>query len=53
LLVFIRGASLYVIAIICILISVGMPMMEVVPFSATAAGFVFTAFGLALIGWDG
>lgn len=51
--VFTRGASIYVIAIICIVISLGMPIMEVVPFSATAAGTALLILGLSLIACDG
>lgn len=50
---FIRGPSRYVIAIICIVISFCMPILEVLPFSATTAGVALTAFGLALIALDG
>ncbi|WP_308367689.1 MULTISPECIES: exopolysaccharide biosynthesis protein [unclassified Microbulbifer] len=43
----------YVIAIICVVIALVLPIMEVVPFSATAAGLTLTAFGLALVAQDG
>lgn len=49
----IRPAGAYVIAFVCLQIAVVMPFMEVVPFSANAAGLVLTAFGLALIACDG
>lgn len=42
-----------VIAIVCLLLALAMPMMEVVPFSATAAGLAVVAFGLALVAVDG
>ena len=48
-----RPFGAYVIAFICLQIALIMPFMEVVPFSANAAGLVLTAFGLALIACDG
>jgi hypothetical protein len=51
--VFIGGVALYVIAIACIAIAAGMPIMELIPFSATAAGVALAAFGLSLISHDG
>jgi hypothetical protein len=33
--------------------SLAIPMMEFVPFSATGAGFALVAFGLALVACDG
>lgn len=50
---FTQGAGIVVIALVCVLIAFAMPVMEVVPFSANAAGIVLTAFGLALIACDG
>lgn len=41
------------VALACMLISIAMPPMEVIPFSANLAGGVLTLFGLALIGRDG
>lgn len=49
----VHGGARYVIAIICLGIALCMPLMEVVPFSANAAGAVLFAFGLALIANDG
>lgn len=43
----------YVVAILCVVIALGLPPMEFVPFSATGAGIALTAFGLALIANDG
>ena len=51
--VFVRGASIYLISAVCVVIAVVMPMMELVPFSVHAAGLAVTAFGLALISRDG
>jgi len=42
-----------VVAGICLLLAAVMPLMEVVPFSANAAGLVLVVFGLALIASDG
>ncbi|WP_322520395.1 exopolysaccharide biosynthesis protein [Guyparkeria halophila] len=41
------------IAAICLLLALAMPAMELVPFSATAAGLAVVAFGLALVAIDG
>lgn len=49
--VFTHGTGHYVIASICLLMT--MPMMEVIPFSANIAGIAFTIFGLSLITHDG
>ena len=46
-----NGAVL--IAVICLLLALAMPVMELVPFSATAAGLGVVAFGLALVAIDG
>ncbi len=48
-----RQAGLYTVALICSLIGVAMPSLEIVPFSAHIAGLALTAFGLALIAHDG
>jgi len=50
---FVRGPAVYCIAGVCVLIALGMPPMEFVPFSATGAGAALIAFGLALVGEDG
>lgn len=42
-----------VIAAVCLLLGLSMPVMELVPFSATAAGLAVVAFGLALVAIDG
>lgn len=47
-----NGAS-YVIAALCVLIGLCMPIMEMVPFSASAAGLALAAFGLSLVVQDG
>lgn len=48
-----RGFGLFPIPIFCILIALSLPVMEFVPFSATSAGLVLTAFGLSLVAQDG
>lgn len=48
-----RGPGQYAIAVACMLIALIMPALELIPFSATAAGTALTAFGLALIAKDG
>jgi hypothetical protein len=48
-----RGVGTYVIAVICILIALTMPPLEILPFLATLAGIALTAFGLAVIAEDG
>lgn len=48
-----RGPGTYAIAVVCIIIALAMPPMELVPFSANGAGAALTAFGLSLIARDG
>lgn len=50
---FVNGYAKYAIALVSLLIALAMPIMEVVPFSANAAGLALLAFGLALIAQDG
>jgi len=49
----VEEAAAFFIALICVVIAVGLPITELVPFSATAAGTVLAPFGLALIAHDG
>lgn len=51
--IFVNGTAKYMIAVVCILIALMLPFMEVVPFSANAGGLALVAFGLALIAKDG
>lgn len=51
--IFAHGPVIYVVAIVCIVIAAAMPVMELVPFSANAAGVALAAFGLSLIARDG
>ncbi len=51
--VFTNGPGMYAIALICMVIAVCLPIMELIPFSASAAGAVLTFFGLSLISDDG
>lgn len=53
LLVVVSRYGAYLIAIVCTAIALALPLMEIVPFSASMAGLAFTAFGLALISQDG
>jgi hypothetical protein len=47
------GPGRYLVASVCGLMALGVPLMEVVPFSATLAGCAVTAFALALLACDG
>lgn len=48
-----RHAGTSLIAIICALIGLTMPPLEILPFLASLAGLALTLFGLALIAHDG
>lgn len=48
-----EGPSLYLIALVCGAVGIVTPAMELIPFSAHAAGAVVAAFGLSLIAHDG
>jgi len=48
-----RRAGTYLVAFVCFLIALAMPLMEVVPFSATGAGLALMMFGLSLMANDG
>jgi hypothetical protein len=50
---FVEGCAVRVIATVSLLISLAMPVMEVIPLSASGAGAALTAFGLASIARDG
>lgn len=47
------GPGLYVMAVLCMLVAMAMPAMEVVPFSANGGGAALMAFGLAIVARDG
>ena len=49
----VEGKGQYLVALVCIVIALAMPLMEVIPFSANFAGLALAAFGLALIARDG
>jgi hypothetical protein len=49
----VRGPGSYLLGSVCMAIACVMPLMEVIPFSATAAGFALAVFGLAMISLDG
>ncbi len=50
---FIRGVGHFVVSVICMILAISLPLMEVVPFSATSAGIILTVFGLSLSAHDG
>jgi hypothetical protein len=41
------------VALVCLVVALAMPPMEVIPFSANGAGLALTLFGLALLADDG
>lgn len=49
----VNGGARYGVAVLALLVSLMMPAMEFIPFSANAAGVTLTVFGLALIMRDG
>lgn len=49
----VRGPSQVVIALVCLVLAALMPIMELMPFSSSVAGFALCAFGLALVAHDG
>ncbi len=49
----VNGGARYGVAILALVVSLLMPVMEFIPFSANAAGVTLTVFGLALIARDG
>lgn len=51
--IFTDGPAVYVIAAMCLISSITFPLLEAIPFSATAMGAAISAFGLALIAHDG
>lgn len=51
--VFVHPAGVHLIAMVCLLVAMAMPLMELVPFSAHAAGVALSAFGLSLLARDG
>lgn len=48
-----RGLATYGIAVLCVLIALTMPPLELLPFVASTAGMALATFGLALVGRDG
>lgn len=48
-----QGVGLRLVAIACIVIAGAMPLLELIPFSANAAGAALTLFGLSLVAGDG
>lgn len=48
-----RGSGTYVIALLCVVIGITMPPLEILPFLASIAGIALAFLGLALISHDG
>lgn len=48
-----QGPGIYAIALICTMMAVTMPFMEVVPFSVNGVGAALATFGVAMIANDG
>jgi len=53
LVVLVRGPSIYLIALICLVIACLLPLMELILFSSSLAGAVLVVFGVALVARDG
>lgn len=51
--VLVTGSGLDVMALACVFIGFVLPVTEVIPFSASLAGFALMVFGLAMIARDG
>lgn len=49
----VRRTGTHLTALLCIVIALGLPAMELVPFSASSAGAALTVFGLSLVFRDG
>lgn len=48
-----RHGGLYIIAVVCVIVGLSTPPMELTPFAITIAGLVFSMLGLAIIAHDG
>lgn len=51
--VLVQNGGSYLLATVCVVVSLTMPALELVPFAATSAGLVVATSGLALIARDG
>ncbi len=51
--VLVRHRGTTAIALVCVIVTAAMPLLELVPFSASLAGVALAAFGLALVARDG
>lgn len=49
----VSGPGQYLVAITCMMVALAMPLMEIIPFSATGGGLALTVFGLAIVARDG
>lgn len=47
------GPASWLLALVCVLLAISLPVLEVVPFAATSAGAALTCIGLAMIAHDG
>ncbi|PLW81469.1 exopolysaccharide biosynthesis protein [Kineobactrum sediminis] len=49
----VKGPATVVIAVFCLIIATGMPLLELIPFSSSLAGTALGIFGLSLVSRDG
>ena len=49
----VAGPGSWPLALLCLLLAISLPLLEVVPFAASSAGLALTCIGLALIAHDG
>lgn len=49
----VKGPAMRIIAVLCLLMAAGMPLLEFIPFSSSLAGAALAAFGLSLVSGDG
>ncbi|MDT8410342.1 MAG: exopolysaccharide biosynthesis protein [Wenzhouxiangellaceae bacterium] len=49
----VHGSGIFLVAVVCLCLALLMPLMELVPFSASTAGLVILIFGLSLLACDG
>ncbi|NWO06095.1 MAG: exopolysaccharide biosynthesis protein [Alteromonadaceae bacterium] len=49
----VTGAGQYLMALVCMVVALATPLMELIPFSATGGGLALAAFGLSMVAKDG
>ena len=49
----VEGPGSWPLALLCLLLAISLPLLEVVPFAASSAGVALTCIGLAMIAHDG